>query len=409
MPVFSIIIPVYKVEKYIKKCVESVINQTFSDFEAIFVDDCGGDNSIKIVEEYAKQDNRIKIFYHEKNRGLSAARNTALNISAGKYIVCLDSDDWIELNALELIYDEFQKRNTNSIWFEANKYNDDSQTFSNHKITHCKKGYVTITQDNLAHFSDYSWIKAYLTESIKKYNIKWPEGLFFEDGQFYYEYFSLNPETYITEHRLYNYRDRQGSIVKNYHNGIVRLEDIYQIVKNIRQFYIDNNMYDKYKIALLKLLQHRIDATKNTKNNYDLSIKLSKDLLEVFRFSNEFKEFDIPLCPLISVILPINHFDDKTLSLITILQGQSYRNIEIILTSDNEKIINSLEKYTKNDSRIKITSKNILENPDKNYISGDFVFLINNSVEPDINYIQNLAEKIKKTPYEYLHKEIISL
>ena len=99
-PVFSIIIPVYKVENYITQCLTSVLEQTFGNFEAICVDDCGGDNSVSIIEEFVQKDNRIKLIHHNKNLGLSRARNSALEIAQGEYIVCLDSDDWFDSKAL---------------------------------------------------------------------------------------------------------------------------------------------------------------------------------------------------------------------------------------------------------------------------------------------------------------------
>ncbi len=92
-PKVSIIIPVYNVEIYIKDCIESLVNQTLRDIELIFVDDCGNDNSMAIVEKYAKKDNRIKIVRHTKNSGLSASRNTGIEHSSAPYIMFCDSDD----------------------------------------------------------------------------------------------------------------------------------------------------------------------------------------------------------------------------------------------------------------------------------------------------------------------------
>jgi len=90
MPKFSIIVPIYKVEKYIKQCMQSILNQTYKDFEVICVDDCGKDNSMKIVEKMAQNDNRIIILHHDKNKGLSAARNTGFEIAKGEYTLFVD-------------------------------------------------------------------------------------------------------------------------------------------------------------------------------------------------------------------------------------------------------------------------------------------------------------------------------
>ena len=97
----SIIIPVYNAEKYLLKCLNSVINQTYNNLEIILVDDESTDNSSKIYNEFAKNDNRIKIF-HQKNKGVSSARNCGIDKARGKYIAFIDPDDEIESN-MEMI------------------------------------------------------------------------------------------------------------------------------------------------------------------------------------------------------------------------------------------------------------------------------------------------------------------
>lgn len=99
----SIIIPVYNVEKYLKRCLESVINQTYRNLEIILVDDGSKDSSGKICDEYAEQDKRIKVI-HKKNGGASSARNMGLDIAQGNYIGFIDSDDWIELDMYEYLH-----------------------------------------------------------------------------------------------------------------------------------------------------------------------------------------------------------------------------------------------------------------------------------------------------------------
>jgi len=104
MPKVSIIIPVYNVEKYIRRCINSVLAQTFADFECILVDDYSSDDSGKICDEYAKKDERIKIIHNTQNKGSSLSRKTGLENSSGEYIQFVDSDDWIEPNAIEQLY-----------------------------------------------------------------------------------------------------------------------------------------------------------------------------------------------------------------------------------------------------------------------------------------------------------------
>lgn len=99
----SIIVPVYKAETYIKRCIDSLISQTYANIEIILVDDGSPDNSGKICDEYANKDGRIKVI-HKENGGVSSTRNVAISKSTGKYIVFVDSDDWLETNAIESLY-----------------------------------------------------------------------------------------------------------------------------------------------------------------------------------------------------------------------------------------------------------------------------------------------------------------
>lgn len=95
MPELSIIVPIYKVEKYLPKCIESILNQSFTDFELILVDDGSPDHCGLICDEYAGKDSRVKVI-HQNNQGVSAARNAALDVAEGKYLGFVDADDWIE-------------------------------------------------------------------------------------------------------------------------------------------------------------------------------------------------------------------------------------------------------------------------------------------------------------------------
>ncbi|MBQ0108398.1 MAG: glycosyltransferase family 2 protein, partial [Phascolarctobacterium sp.] len=104
----SVIVPVYKVEKYLPKCVDSIINQTYKDLEIILVDDGSPDNCPAICDEYAKKDSRIKVI-HQENGGLCSARNTGIENAEGDFISFIDSDDWIEINMFEEALDYLHK------------------------------------------------------------------------------------------------------------------------------------------------------------------------------------------------------------------------------------------------------------------------------------------------------------
>ena len=106
----SIIVPVYNVEKYLRKCLDSIVNQTYKNIEVICVDDGSPDNSIDILREYRAKDDRVTII-RQKNKGLSGARNTGIKNATGKYIMFIDSDDWVELNMVELMTKKMDNKN----------------------------------------------------------------------------------------------------------------------------------------------------------------------------------------------------------------------------------------------------------------------------------------------------------
>lgn len=102
MPKLSVIVPVYNVEKYLKECINSIINQTLKDIEIICVNDGSTDNSLKILEELSQLDNRIKII-NKENGGLASARNAGMKVASGEYYTFIDSDDFIDTNAYETV------------------------------------------------------------------------------------------------------------------------------------------------------------------------------------------------------------------------------------------------------------------------------------------------------------------
>lgn len=103
---FSVIVPVYNVEKYLSECLESIINQTYKKFECICVNDCSKDDCAKILSEYEKKDSRIRVINHSKNKGLGGGRNTGVENAHGKYVIFIDSDDYIDTSMLEQLNNE---------------------------------------------------------------------------------------------------------------------------------------------------------------------------------------------------------------------------------------------------------------------------------------------------------------
>lgn len=117
-PLVSVVIPIYKVEEYLSRCIESVINQTLKDIEIILVNDGSPDNCPKICDEYAKKDLRIKVI-HKENGGLASARNSGMKIASGKWLFFLDSDDWLETDGLETLFETGEKYKVDFVRYRA--------------------------------------------------------------------------------------------------------------------------------------------------------------------------------------------------------------------------------------------------------------------------------------------------
>ena len=404
MPKFSVIVPVYNVEKYVRQCIESVLNQSFKDFEVIVIDDCGNDNSMQIVEEY-KNDKRIKIVRHNKNLGLAAARNSGLKNAKGKYIVCLDSDDWMELNCLEVINAMFNNCKTESIWFNTRKYFENTHSFAKQPMYNQNEGYRTLTPDNIAAFADFTWIKAYTRESIQKYNLGWPVGLTFEDGEFYFKYFTHNPVTYVINDCLINYRHRDDSIVRNADRGNVKMEDIYEVLRHLKTFWEELGVYNKYKSTMLKLLQNRLRMCYGL-NYSDEYKKMSYELLNDFKYPEDFEQFNPEYKrnhqnPLVTVVVPFYNVEKYIQNCLESIINQTYKNIEIICVDDESKdsSYDIVKNIAENNNKIKIIrhkkNKGLggARNTGVKNAKGEYVFFVDSDDWLDKFCIEKTVEK----------------
>ena len=123
MPKVSIIIPVYNAEKYLNQCLESLCNQTLTDFEVVCINDGSTDSSLEILQDFASKDSRF-IIIDKKNEGQGVARNIAIKQAKGEYLLCLDSDDWLETDALEKAYNKITTDNTDILFFDVYNYSE---------------------------------------------------------------------------------------------------------------------------------------------------------------------------------------------------------------------------------------------------------------------------------------------
>ena len=211
----SVIIPVYNVENYIKKCLDSVINQTLSDIEIICVDDCGSDTSMEIVSQYAKEDSRIKIIPHQKNLGLAEARNTGMKEAKGEYLAFVDSDDYIDLNFLECLYTKAKETNADIVQSTLYFYYDDTKLLKPYAFNEEIRNFNPKNDEKLDIYynAGMCWNKIFKTSLIKEHRISFPAGLYWEDNPFVIQAaFYANKINWIDDANYY-YRQRSGSII----------------------------------------------------------------------------------------------------------------------------------------------------------------------------------------------------
>ena len=224
MPKVSIIIPVYNVEKYLKQCLDSVINQTLKDIEIICVNDCSPDNSSKILEEYACKDSRIKIINLEKNGGLGNARNVGMQHVTSNYVMFLDSDDWLDKSTCKLLYNHIHTNNNEFVMFNFYFYYE-----NNTKKCHYNKFNVFLSQKDINHInpanldkpfnlSAEAWYKIYKIDFLRRNNIKFLKGYNFEDQTFLTEILCKAKDISVLNIPLLYYRQRSNSITQDASN-----------------------------------------------------------------------------------------------------------------------------------------------------------------------------------------------
>lgn len=223
---FSIIVPIYNVEKYLKKCLDSLINQTYNNFEVIAVCDKCSDSSEKILDDYIKLDKRI-IKIKEEKTGLSKARNIGLKKVTGDYILFLDSDDFLELDLLKVLNEEIKKCNADIIRFQVQDIIDKKVIKHEEKPFDVTTGDVAFNYISKYYYIENAWCYLYKTSFWKKYNFKYMEYHVAEDFGLTPLIISKSKKVKSISYIGYNYVYRNGSLMNsNYENKIKRINDM---------------------------------------------------------------------------------------------------------------------------------------------------------------------------------------
>ena len=207
-PAISIIVPVYNVEKYLERCLNSILKQSFTNWECILIDDGSKDKSSSICDFFADKDRRFKVI-HQKNQGVSQARNTGIDLATGEWIAFVDSDDWIENSMLQDLYNAAIDNKADAIlcgYYRTNgKRKVEEYRFN--------RGWFKIPDDLVIQLNS-TWGKLFKTSIIKNNNIRFPLRITYcEDACFTFYYFLISAKIYAIEKSLYNYYRNMNSIV----------------------------------------------------------------------------------------------------------------------------------------------------------------------------------------------------
>lgn len=254
-PLISVVVACWNVEKYISKCIDSLLAQSYKNLELILVDDCSTDLTAEILDSYSSRDSRIQVIHRRQNGGLGECRNTGILLANGELITFVDGDDTLEANA----YEEVIKHYSQSIdvyWIGINVIYE-----SHHELQASDQNYYairhsgihTISLDNLLDYDCSCCNKVFNRNKTKKDLIF--SGKYYEDACFYMKFFAIPRKIYFIPKKLYNYYRHPISIMANTFNKKSNLA-LYHlfILDDIREFWLNNNLLPSYRLAFQRII-----------------------------------------------------------------------------------------------------------------------------------------------------------
>lgn len=319
MAKLSVVVAIYNVEKYVKKCVESLIDQSADDYEIILVDDGSTDSSGKIIDSYLNYEN-IRII-HQKNKGVSVARNTGIENSNGEWLTFVDGDDYVEKNFINKILKSIDEFDTDMLVFNYNAFFDENNKFKCRTVPFDQDQYISDDKDlfqkrmisqyykggdkNTVVSSGTTWCKVIRNNIINNNKIRFKPGLLkAQDTVFWLNTTEHVNRIYYLNENLYNYRLSAGSIssgkkyIKNSIEEFSNLINEYE--KFIDNFKKDDSFIDAFNLRCIQVLMWNIDHNFfNKKNNEDFNkkIKLFRDFIKIKEYKNAINSVSLDYLP----------------------------------------------------------------------------------------------------------------
>lgn len=320
MAKISIIVPVYNVEKYLEKCLKSLVRQTMSDIEIIIVDDGSPDNSERIYRKYEKQDNRIKII-KKQNAGVSMARNTGIEYATGEWLMFVDSDDWMELDGCETLYKEAELNGADMVVADTYVVKEEKRgyikVFSNEYVFENREmirkyevacvgyGYnpMPTGKHNITGIGS-PWNKLFKRSIVERENLRFDPYVLgiYDDNLFVLNYLVHCKKISYVSAPVYDYRIISGSLTKGYKKNTLQIND--RIFQRIHEFVekFEKDYMEEFEKAFYIYVIRRLDAAlgayffsdKNEKK-FVAKLKELKKVINTEPYKTAIKNVDVNL------------------------------------------------------------------------------------------------------------------
>lgn len=248
-PAISILVPCYNVEKYLRECLDSILNQTFTEFEALCINDGSTDSTLNILKEYAQKDERFKII-DKPNSGYGASMNKGLDAATGKYVGIVESDDYIEPQMFELLYKEAEEHSLDLVRCLYREFNDIKGTMkvidhSDIKLYEFGMVFTPRVQQHIFFISPSIWAGMYNREFLNSNNIRFLEtpGASYQDTAFAFKIYATAERAKVIPDVLHNYRINENSSV----NSPGKLFFVCNEEEEIRRYAAERNLQEDLK------------------------------------------------------------------------------------------------------------------------------------------------------------------
>lgn len=297
----SVIIPVYNVERYLRQCVDSVLAQSYTNYEILLIDDGSVDDSAQMCDTYAEQNKNIRVF-HKSNGGASSARNIGIKEATGKYIFFLDSDDWLEPTVFEKMITVAKKENADLVFCEAQAIDDEGKIEYIDNYSY-KEQYPTddsfSTMMNMMDRKEFHvviWMLLIDREIFTKNSLLFEEGIMYEDMILSYQLYCLSHRSAHVRQKLYNRRYRSNSVMtsKKTEKNYISAATVYREVSKFRSTLPKEKQSPKHVIrcafnVLSIYRQMPADVQKKYKEDYK---DIVKDILNNDAFGDKALKLD---------------------------------------------------------------------------------------------------------------------